>query len=237
MNSEQQERQEVSEETSDSEDELSEEILEYRRMNRENEVDHRPYISPINYDIRCIMKSARRDGAHLTIESSDITSVSVYMTAESLLKGSTYSALGAVLWLGESIIIWIDMPLNLVKKYGTKRETNRIYYSSEVKSRSYTYLDDGQYKYGLSPSVQEMTIRKDTMLRTFGLVLKEVTLPWAADFWPAPVKALVLDHSLISTEPTKSYLKDWLGMNDETEEQEMNDETERYLKTRWNRLN
>ena len=199
--------------------------------------DLQVYKSPMGWPVVNAMHPRRLSERNLTIESSDISSISVYLATEQLLKSGAFSLVGAVLFTGKSMILWIDFPISLIKKYSKKRDTNRVYWSSEIKSRNYSYLEDGTFNFGLSPALQELSIRNDLMLREYGLVLKEITLPWAKDFWPGTVRALIIDIDLIPKEPCKTKLKTWLGMEDDEGEKDLEEILEKELKKRWTDLN
>ena len=194
---------------------------------------YEPYIGVVDWSIACLMQRSQSD-CYLTIESNDVAAISCYIAVEQLLRSATFSLTGAVLYLGRRMVLWADMPLALIKKYSEKKECHRCYFNTEVKSRTYHYLDDGTFLYGCSPAIQELTIKRDTLLREYGLVLEEVKLPWAVDFWPSPVKMLFLDIDKITQEPTKSKLKAWLGIDKEQEsEKQIEDKLEAALKERW----
>ena len=58
----------------------------------------------------------------------DIDELSIYMSGETLFKSHIYTALGALLYEGTSMIVWIDFPLCLVKHRAVRKETRRIYW-------------------------------------------------------------------------------------------------------------
>ena len=49
--------------------------------------------------------------------SNDIGELSIYAAGEALFKSHIYSGLGAALYEGKSLILWIDYPLEIIKKY------------------------------------------------------------------------------------------------------------------------
>ena len=53
----------------------------------------------------------------------DIDELSIYMSGETLFKSHIYTTLGALLYEGTSIIVWIDFSLCLVKDRDVRKET------------------------------------------------------------------------------------------------------------------
>ena len=71
--------------------------------------------------------------------SEDLGELSIYGAGEAVFKSHVYSALGAILFSGENMVIWVDYPLEKIKNHhGTvKKDSSRIYWEGGVKCRNY----------------------------------------------------------------------------------------------------
>jgi hypothetical protein len=147
--------------------------------------------------------------------SNDIGELSIYAAGEALFKSHIYSGLGAALYEGKSLILWIDYPLEIIKKYCRKTETSRVYWNEGTKARSYSCLAYEDDLFGLSPSCQEFKILNDDCLKEYGLKLKTSKFDFMGNDWDEPIRYLELDVKAINTEPTKSKLMKYLGMGEE----------------------
>ena len=153
------------------------------------------------------------DGDMATL-SADISEFSIYEAGEKVLKSHVFSALGCALYDGANIIIWIDWPLELVKKHAEKRVSNRVYWGTTVKSRKYDYLYVEGDRFGLSPAMQSFRIKSDKHLQDYGMVLKETRFLFTEDHWGSKVKYLELDVDKANERWTKARLKKWLAINE-----------------------
>ena len=153
------------------------------------------------------------DGDMATL-SEDISEFSIYEAGEKVLKSHVFSALGCALYEGVSIIIWIDWPLELVKKHAEKRVSNRIYWGTTIKSRKYDYLYVEGDHFGLSPAMQSFRIKSDKHLQDYALVLKEARFLFTENHWESKVKYLELEVDKANERWTKARLKKWLEITE-----------------------
>lgn len=161
-----------------------------------------------------VMKSAMKSQEMVTL-SDDIGEVSIYAAGEQVFKSHLYSALGAALYLGRNMILWIDYPLAVLKKFCEKEKAARIYWDEGTKDRSYSYLKYEGHHFGLSPSVQELKFLKDDFLGEIGLNLKTRRFGFQCQDWDKDVKYLEMDIKEVNKEPTKSKLMKYLEMEEE----------------------
>lgn len=147
--------------------------------------------------------------------SDDIGELSIYAAGESVFKSHVYSALGAALYEGRNMIIWIDYPIEVMKKFCDKKNTHRIYWDSGLKARSYGCLQwDGEY-FGLSPAVQELKFLKEDCLKEYGLRLKTSRFGFQCQDWDKDIRYIELNIKEVNKEPTKSKLMKYLEMEEE----------------------
>ena len=156
-----------------------------------------------------------REEEELVTLQPGISELSIFQCGEQVLKSAVYTALGAALFEGKNIILWIDFPLDLVKKYCNKQVTSRVYWGEQIKQRSYTCLEEDGDLFGLAPSTQRLKIKDDTYLRQYGLKLKTSKFCFTTDFWDHKVRYLELEIGEIIKEPTKTKIKKWLKMQED----------------------
>ena len=149
--------------------------------------------------------------------SEDISELSVYWAGETLFKSHIYYALGAALYEGNPMIVWIDYPYDLVKDRSVKRETKRVYFGTKIKSRPYYMWESCGDYLGLSPAVQELKFNSDETLKKYGLYLKKDRFDFTEE-WDQDLKYLELDITEVVKEPTKTRLMKWLNVSQETDE-------------------
>ena len=152
--------------------------------------------------------------------TDDVDELSTYTVGEQLFKSHVYSALGAALFEGSDIIIWIDWPLELVKARSSPWETKRVYWGENIKARRYNLLENNGDYFGLSPAMQEFRIKMDATLVQYGLHLRSSQFDFTEE-WDDEVRYLVLSIAQVNKEPTKSNIKRWLGMNKEDTDREV----------------
>lgn len=163
-----------------------------------------------------------------------ISELSIFQCGEQILKSAAYTALGAALFEGKNIIIWIDFPIELVKKYCNKQVTSRVYWGEVIKKRSYTYWEEDGDLFGLAPATQRLRIRDDTYLKQYGLKLKTSKFCFTTDYWNHKVRYLELDIGQIITEPTKTKIQKWLKMNNIESQEDRCERLENEMKKRMN---
>ena len=154
---------------------------------------------------------------------SDIDALSCYF------KSHVYSALGAVLHLEQSFIIWADFPIKRFECHVDveKKVTDRIYYAGPLKSRQYHYLEltareklpanqyrpTYTYNLGLTKALQMRKLGVESGLweemETFGM--RTTIYNW--DNFEAEILCLVLDKDLVRKESVRNKLADWLDMD------------------------
>jgi len=178
---------------------------------------------------------ADREEEELVTLQPGISELSIFQCGEQVLKSAVYTALGAALFEGKNIILWIDFPLDLVKRYCNKQVTSRVYWGEQIKQRSYTCLEEDGDLFGLSPSTQRLKIKDDTYLRQYGLKLKTSKFCFITDFWNHEVRYLEMEIGEIIKEPTKTKIKKWLKMQEDVPTHEAHCEIlERKMKKRMN---
>ena len=155
-------------------------------------------------------KPTIRDMVTLT---EDLAELSVYAAGEMVLKSHVYSALGACLYEGKPMVVWVDYPLEIVKKYARKLETRRTYWNTSLKTRGYNCLEMDGDIFGLSPSCQEFRVKDDKYLSEFGLKLKQKVFPFQGEDWKKEIRYLELDVNQVTQEPTTTKIKKWLEMD------------------------
>ena len=154
----------------------------------------------------------KRDMVTLT---EDLCELSIYAAGEMVLKSHVYSALGAVLYEGRNMIIWVDYPLHVIQEHGRKIETRRSYWDKPLKSRNYNCLEIEDELYGLSPACQEFRMKDDKSLTEYGLYLKKKVFPFQGENWTEEIRYLELDKDIVTQEPAASNIKKWLRMDQE----------------------
>ena len=147
--------------------------------------------------------------------SNDIGELSIYAAGETIFKSHVYSGLGCALYEGKPLILWIDYPLEILKKYCQKKQTNRIYWNDGMKGRTYSCLTFDGHHFGLSPAVQELKFLKEDCMRDYGLRLKEGYFGFMENDWDAPIRYVELDIEEVNKEPTKTKLVKYLEMEEE----------------------
>ena len=147
-----------------------------------------------------------------------LTEMSVYAAGEHLLRSHVFSALGACLYEGKSMIIWMDYPMEILKTHGIKVETKRIYWNSSFKTRGYSCLKFGEQLFGLSEACQEFRIKDDLILKKFGLELKEGYFPFQMQDWKRKIRYLEINIDEVTKEPTTTNIKKWLKIDEKKEE-------------------
>ena len=193
--------------------------IEETKKNEEPETElevRRPYIWANTVD----------DGDdELSTLSGDLSDMSIYAAGERLLKSHIFSALGCALFESESMIVWIDWPLTLIKKWAEKRRTSRVYWGSTIKDRDYYYWYYEGDMFGLSPAFQCLKFKKDLYLRKYGLQLKKGRFGFTEDLWPEKIRYLELNIRKVYEEPYKTDLKEWLAMEEDKPTEEQKQET------------
>ena len=149
--------------------------------------------------------------------TGDVEEMSVYAAGEQLFKSHIFSALGAVLYEGRSICVWIDYPMQIIQKFGKKHETKRCYPNTPLKQRNYFCIEYEAELFGLSPSCQEFRIINQASLSQFGLKLQEKHFSFQEDDWLTAIKCVEIDIDQVTEEPTMTRLKEWLEMTTEEE--------------------
>ena len=144
-------------------------------------------------------------------------------------KLHVYSALGAVLHLEQSFIIWADFPIKRFECHVDveKKVTDRIYYAGPLKSRQYHYMEltareklpanqyrpTYTYNLGLTKALQMRKLDVESGLweemETFGM--RTTIYNW--DNFEAEILCLVLDKDLVRKESVRNKLADWLDMD------------------------
>ena len=145
--------------------------------------------------------------------TEDLSELSVYAAGEMVLKSHIYSALGAALYEGRNIIIWVDYPLSIVQKFGIKKETRRSYWNQSLKTRYYNCVEFDDEIFGLSPACQEFRMKDDKSFREYGIYLKKGVFGFQDGDWNEEIRYLVIDKDEVTKEPTTSKLKKWLRMD------------------------
>ena len=169
--------------------------------------------------------------------TEDIQEISVYAAGEAVLKSHIFSALGACLYEGKSMIVWIDYPIDIIKRYASKLETKRIYWNGSFKDRGYNCLQNGQDLFGLSPACQEFRIKDDAALQEFGLELKEDEFDFQETGWKRKVRFLEINVDKVTQEPQMSKIKKWLNMEEDKDEiKDKALDMQKELKERYERL-
>ena len=84
--------------------------------------------------------------------SEDLEELSIYGAGEAVIKSHVFSALGATLFDGENMVVWVEYPLEKIKNHhGTvKKDSSRIYWEGGIKLREYGYLETNNKFLGLS---------------------------------------------------------------------------------------
>jgi hypothetical protein len=170
----------------------------------------------INEPYQWVMKPAMKHQMETMVTlSDDINELSIYAAGEVVFKSHVYSALGAALYEGKNMIIWVDYPIEVLKKFCEKRNTSRIYWDGGLKNRSYSCLEwDGEL-FGLSPAVQELKFLREDCLKEYGMSLKTTRFGFMCQDWDTDIRYVELNIKEINKQPTKAKLMKYLEMEEE----------------------
>ena len=152
--------------------------------------------------------------------SEDLGELSIYGAGEAVFKSHVYSALGAILFNGENMIIWVDYPLEKIKNYhGTvKKESSRIYWQDTcIKRRNYGYLETCQKIWGLSPAMQCFKFLSDNCLSKYGLHIHHGHFDFVDE--KRPVRYLEIDAKEINQDPMMTKIRKWVEEEDNTKDE------------------
>ena len=151
-------------------------------------------------------------------------------------KSHIYSALGAVLHLDQSMIVWIDMDIGALAPGAVfnveKKVTNREYYAGPMKKRPYHYSELSArdknvdkhttftYNLALTQALQMRRLNLDCtpetweeLERDFGLVVNRVNWSTVSGTYYGEVLTLTLDKDLVRRTSTRANLVVWLNMD------------------------
>ena len=154
--------------------------------------------------------------------SEDLGELSIYGAGEAVFKSHVYSALGAILFSGENMVIWVDYPLEKIKNHhGTvKKDSSRIYWEDTcIKRRNYGYLETNNKFWGLSPAMQCFRFLSDQCLSEYGLQLKEDYFDFVDEIPKRKVRYLEIDAKEINQDPMMTKIRKWVEEEDNTKDE------------------
>ena len=190
------------------------EVLEVNEMEEANENGTEVRIL-FNIKEEYKWASSRDEIGEMITLSNDIGELSIYSAGETIFKSHIYSGLGCALYEGKNLILWIDYPLEILKKHCQKKQTNRIYWNEGMKARSYSCLTYDGDLFGLSPAVQNLKFLKEDCMQEYGLHLKTAKFGFQNGDWDWEIRYVELDVEEINKEPTKTKLMKYLEMEGE----------------------
>ena len=136
--------------------------------------------------------------------------------AEHVLKSTVYYALGAVIYSGSAMIIWIDWDHRAWNDIAllTSNSTPRAYYSAVIKKREYHFKEYGTHRFGLNDAMQRFRVKSDKDLQAFGLELHESRFHFI-EGGERTVRYLMLHPEKVKQGPYRCNLIKWLEIQPE----------------------
>ena len=140
----------------------------------------------------------------------DVNDYHSHSIVAKLWANHLYTTASAALYLGKSIVCWTDEDeQDLRDNPGCcKFSTGRIWFDGHIKRRPFYGFKLHGLHFGLSPSVQQLDVLRDTTLSKLGLVLEKQRYKWQSQGGGSmvPISTLRFDIDKMIQEPYRTNL-------------------------------
>ena len=116
-----------------------------------------------------------------------------------------YATASAALYLGKSIVVWTDEQEEDLRDNGCVNfSTGRVWFDGHIQKQRFYGFQIADRHFGLSPTMQQLSVMRDTTLSKLGLVLEKQRYRWYSS--TTPMTTLRFDIDKMTQEPYRTNL-------------------------------